>query len=127
MTSKPRFLMCPPDLYDVEYVINPWMEGNVRRSSLQLAAEQWQGLKKLIERHAVVELIPPQPGLPDMVFTANAGIVVGRSLLRHDGNRLNSPRLRALVRQGVVPLPKVAGALDTLGCGRNQQGTLAAI
>jgi hypothetical protein len=27
--DKPTFLMCPPTLYDVNYVINPWMAGNV--------------------------------------------------------------------------------------------------
>ena len=40
-TNGPTFLMCPPTLYDVNYVINPWMVGNVNRSSRQCATEQW--------------------------------------------------------------------------------------
>lgn len=69
--------MCPPDYYDVDYVINPWMEGNVHRSSRERAAEQWEKLYNIITQYATVELIKPQPGLPDMVFTANAGLVLG--------------------------------------------------
>lgn len=78
MNSKPRFLMCPPDLYEVDYVINPWMEGNIHKSSREAAISQWQGLCTLLEKHAEVERITPQAGLPDMVFTANAGVVIGK-------------------------------------------------
>ena len=77
MKSNARFLMCPPDFYEVDYVINPWMEGNVHKSSPAVAANQWRALCDLLDKHAVVERIPPQAGLPDMVFTANAGLVVG--------------------------------------------------
>src|SRR5512145_2728489 len=77
MTTKPRFLMCPPDLYDVEYVINPWMEGNVHKPSRESAMQQWRGLYELLKKVAEVERIVPAPGLPDMVFTANAGLAVG--------------------------------------------------
>jgi lysine-ketoglutarate reductase/saccharopine dehydrogenase-like protein (TIGR00300 family) len=78
MSSKTRFLMCPPDEFAVDYVINPWMEGNVNKSSREAAASQWQGLHELLKQSAAVDRIAPQPGLPDMVFTANAGVVVGR-------------------------------------------------
>ncbi len=68
------FLMCPPKLYDVNYVINPWMEGNVRGSSRLRATEQWNRLYDALSTVADIELIEPQPGSPDMVFTANAGL-----------------------------------------------------
>jgi N-dimethylarginine dimethylaminohydrolase len=68
------FLMCPPKLYDVNYVINPWMAGNVHASSRARAAEQWQRLYEAVSTIADVQLIEPQPGSPDMVFTANAGL-----------------------------------------------------
>lgn len=68
------FLMCPPKLYDVDYVINPWMAGNVHASSRTRAAEQWQRLYEAVSTIADVQLIEPQPGSPDMVFTANAGL-----------------------------------------------------
>jgi len=68
------FLMCPPRLYDVNYVINPWMAGNVHASSRTRAAEQWQRLYEAVSTIADVQLVEPQPGSPDMVFTANAGL-----------------------------------------------------
>jgi ornithine--oxo-acid transaminase len=66
--------MCPPRLYDVAYVINPWMAGNIHTSSRERAFAQWQLLYQALIEIADVELIDPQPGSPDMVFTANAGL-----------------------------------------------------
>ncbi|MBW4442448.1 MAG: TIGR00300 family protein [Plectolyngbya sp. WJT66-NPBG17] len=77
MTSSIRILMCAPDYYDVDYVINPWMEGNIHKSSRDRAVEQWQGLYHLIKEHAIVDLVTPEKGVPDLVFTANAGLVLG--------------------------------------------------
>ena len=74
--GEARFLMCAPSYYDVDYVINPWMEGNVHRSAKAVAAAQWQQLQEVLAGHARVEQLEPQPGLPDLVFTANAGVVV---------------------------------------------------
>src|ERR1051326_5595765 len=81
MSSAERFLMCPPDLYEVDYVINPWMEGNIHKASRELAVGQWEGLCRLLQTTAHVERITPQTGLPDMVFTANAGVTVGRKFV----------------------------------------------
>jgi N-dimethylarginine dimethylaminohydrolase len=74
LPTQATFLMCPPKLYDVNYVINPWMAGNVHASSQARAAEQWQRLYEAVSAIADVQLIEPQPGSPDMVFTANAGL-----------------------------------------------------
>jgi lysine-ketoglutarate reductase/saccharopine dehydrogenase-like protein (TIGR00300 family) len=76
MTQSTSILMCAPHHYDVDYVINPWMEGNVHRSSRELAEAQWHKLYEVLQTYAQVELIEPQPGWPDMVFTANAGLVL---------------------------------------------------
>ena len=73
--DQPTFLMCPPTLYDVNYVINPWMAGNVNRSSRQRATDQWTALYDAVAKISEVLLVEPQPGSPDMVFTANAGLV----------------------------------------------------
>jgi N-dimethylarginine dimethylaminohydrolase len=73
-STPAAFLMCPPKLYDVNYVINPWMAGNVHASSRTRAAEQWQRLYEAVTTIANVQLVEPQPGSPDMVFTANAGL-----------------------------------------------------
>jgi lysine-ketoglutarate reductase/saccharopine dehydrogenase-like protein (TIGR00300 family) len=81
MNSRIRFLMCPPDHYDVDYVINPWMEGNIHKSSRDRAIEQWQGLYQILKEHAIVNLVTPQQGWPDLVFTANAGLVLGDNVV----------------------------------------------
>ncbi|HLP88121.1 MAG TPA: TIGR00300 family protein [Nostocaceae cyanobacterium] len=81
MTSQIRFLMCAPDHYDVDYVINPWMEGNIHKSSRDRAVEQWNNLYLIIKQHAIVDLVPPEKGWPDMVFTANAGLVLGKNVV----------------------------------------------
>ncbi|EDX85522.1 conserved hypothetical protein TIGR00300, putative [Synechococcus sp. PCC 7335] len=76
-TDTTRILMCAPHHYDVDYVINPWMEGNIHRSSRDQAETQWQKLHDVLKEYAVIELIEPKPGWPDMVFTANAGLILG--------------------------------------------------
>jgi lysine-ketoglutarate reductase/saccharopine dehydrogenase-like protein (TIGR00300 family) len=81
MTDSIRFLMCAPDHYDVDYVINPWMEGNIHKSSRDRAVEQWQKLHHVLKDRTLVDLVEPQPGWPDMVFTANAGLVLGKTVV----------------------------------------------
>lgn len=74
-SRRPRLLMCPPDFYGIDYEINPWMD--IRRGADPgLARQQWATLKATIEElGAAVELLQPHAGLPDLVFTANAGLV----------------------------------------------------
>lgn len=74
-----RFLMCPPVHFDVEYVINPWMAGHIHTANHQLASSQWAQLSTLLNQHGKVVSLPPVNGLPDLVFTANAALVYGRS------------------------------------------------
>ncbi len=81
MTDAVRILMCAPHHYDVDYVINPWMEGNIHRSSRELAEQQWQQLYEVLKTHATVDLVEPQPGWPDMVFAANAGLILGDTVV----------------------------------------------
>lgn len=81
MVTPIRFLMCAPDHYDVDYVINPWMEGNIHKSSRDRAVEQWNKLYNVIKNHAIVDLVTPQQGWPDMVFSANAGLVHGENVV----------------------------------------------
>jgi lysine-ketoglutarate reductase/saccharopine dehydrogenase-like protein (TIGR00300 family) len=81
MSDSIRFLMCAPHHYDVDYVINPWMEGNIHKSSRDRAVEQWQKLHYILKDRTLVDLVEPQPGWPDMVFTANAGLVLGKTVV----------------------------------------------
>ena len=69
--------MCPPDYFSVDYVINPWMAGNEGELDHGRAREQWCQLHEALGRVADIELLEPQPALPDLVFTANAGFVSG--------------------------------------------------
>jgi len=90
--------MCPPRLYDVDYVINPWMAGNVHASSRTRASEQWQNLYNAVSKVAEVRLIEPEPGSPDMVFTANAGLerngIVAISSFFHSERQGEEPHFR---------------------------------
>jgi len=82
MPSSPHvFLMCPPEYFTVAYIINPWMHGNLRRIDNAVAKQQWRALYDTLTDLATVRLVLPQPGSPDMVFTANAGLVKGREFL----------------------------------------------
>ncbi len=95
MTDSIRILMCAPDHYDVDYVINPWMEGNVHKSSQERAVEQWSKLHHILKELAQVDLVAPQKGWPDMVFTANAGLLLGDNVVL---SRFHHPE-----RQGEEP------------------------
>ena len=75
--SRDKILMCPPDFFTVEYVINPWMAGNEDSLSLDKAKRQWTQLRDTVDEFADVVTLDPDPNLPDMVFTANAGVVYG--------------------------------------------------
>ena len=88
----PRILMCPPDHYGIEYEINPWMNRQVASDHAE-SVRQWGVLRDtLFELGVSIEMMEPVPGLPDLVFTANAGLVFG--------DRFLSARFRHQVRQG---------------------------
>ncbi len=88
--------MCPPDYYGIEYEINPWMSRS-RNSDSTLAKDQWHALRELLDQlGADIRLMPAEAGLPDLVFTANAGLVFH--------NRVYLSRFRHEARQGETPL-----------------------
>ncbi|MEG3615436.1 dimethylargininase [Isoptericola haloaureus] len=71
-----HYLMCPPVHFDVVYAINPWMDLTVPVDAGH-AVVQWQALKAAYEAHGhTVDVVEPEPGLPDMVYAANGGVVV---------------------------------------------------
>lgn len=81
MPQKDRILMCPPDYFSLDYTINPWMAGNEGTLDSARARVQWQALHDGLAEVADVELMDPHPDLPDLVFTANAGFVVGNKVV----------------------------------------------
>lgn len=77
-----RYLMCPPRHFQVGYAINPWMDPVGGRADTELAVAQWESLRRAyLDLGHEVELIEPVPGLPDMVFAANGGLVIGSRAL----------------------------------------------
>jgi N-dimethylarginine dimethylaminohydrolase len=80
--QRRRFLLCPPTHFDVTYSINPWMRPE-RPTDTARAVAQWKRLREALAGLGHdVEVIPPLPGLPDMVFAANGATVVdGRALV----------------------------------------------
>lgn len=125
---RARILMCPPDYYGIEYEINPWMS-RLRGSTPERARQQWQNLHDtLVGLGVQVETMAPQPGLPDLVFTANAGLVFNKrffsSRFRHEVRARETPYFDAwFTAHGfqVEHLPEgtyFEGAGDALFCGR---------
>jgi N-dimethylarginine dimethylaminohydrolase len=95
MATTPRVLMCPPEHYRIDYEINPWMNRLVGTDQAQ-SEEQWRALHDiLVDLGATIERLQAVPGLPDLVFTANAGLIYGRLFV--------SSRFRHCVRQGETP------------------------
>ncbi len=94
-----KILMCPPDHFEVVYVINPWMEGQYALTDGARALKQWLALKDIIETRAEISLLAPRENLPDLVFTANAGLV-------KDGAVVLS-RFRSKERQGEEPIDRL--------------------
>ena len=72
-----RILVCPPRYFGVEYVINPWMTGNIGAVCAPTAQRQWDALVNILSAHCDVSMIDPRPGLPDMCFVANGGLALG--------------------------------------------------
>lgn len=75
MSNDIRLLMCPPDYFGVEYVINPWMQDQLHAVNRSLARQQWTALQNKLSERARIALMDPVNGLPDLVFTANAALI----------------------------------------------------
>lgn len=95
VVRRHRILVCPPEHFTVEYAINPWMEGHGRRPDREEAGRQWRALRDALARTADVVEMPAAPGVPDLVFTANSGLVCGRQVVlshfRHPERRAEEP------------------------------------
>lgn len=78
--------MCAPDRFEVSYTINPWMQPDQWASQrVDLEARASLGWRQLVSTFksigAQIEFVPPVAGLPDLVFTANAAVVLDGTAL----------------------------------------------
>ena len=116
-----RLLVCPPDHFRIDYEINPWMHrANVVNAAL--AREQWRGLTYTLEQLAVtLERMTPVAGLPDLVFTANAGVVFGStavpSRFRHPERQREQTHFEAWFRGHGYQLAFLDGGIYFEGAG----------
>ena len=101
-----RLLVCPPGHYDVRYAINPWMNPHVGDATPD-AVRQWERLIELLGCVGDVELVEVEQHAqtPDLVFTANAALIMGNlavlSSFRHAERRREQAIYRAaLARAG---------------------------
>lgn len=81
-----HFLMTAASHYDVRYQINPWMrpdawraDPTIRRAAAHKASAQLRAA--LQETGAVVDTMSGVAGLPDLVFPANAAVVLDGCVL----------------------------------------------
>lgn len=89
VSTRRHYLMCEPRYFAVEYAINPWMDPT-QPVSAEVAVKEWTELADTYRRWGHrVDFVEPVPGLPDMVFAANSGTVVGGRVL---GARFRAPQ-----------------------------------
>ncbi len=117
---SPTFLVVDPAHFEVSYSINPWMEpgrwsedpAGQRRAARAGFADLTGAL---LRAGAAVEVLPGVSGAPDLVFPANAGVVLdGRATLarfRHPERQVEEPvflqafealRTRGLIGEVIV-------------------------
>jgi N-dimethylarginine dimethylaminohydrolase len=99
-----RFLVGDPRHFAVTYRINPWMDpqrwARDERAHAAASVREWEDLcAKLKALGARIEVVPGEPGVPDLVFTANSAVVLdGRALLarfRHPERQAEEPHFAA--------------------------------
>jgi N-dimethylarginine dimethylaminohydrolase len=71
-----HYVMTPPRFFAVDYAINPWMD-TTNPVDRGVALTQWQRLHDIyLKLGHTVDLVDPVPGLPDMVYAANGGLIL---------------------------------------------------
>jgi N-dimethylarginine dimethylaminohydrolase len=100
----PTFLVVDPAHFEVAYTINPWMNpGSWRVDPERMRKAARMGFNGLVNAlrtaGAHVETAPGAPGAPDLVFPANAAVVLdGRAVMarfRHGERQVEEPLYRA--------------------------------
>lgn len=71
-----HYVMTAPRFFAVDYAINPWMNPTVPVDP-DIAMAQWDNLRDTYRSLGhVIDLVDPVPGLADMAYAANGGLIV---------------------------------------------------
>ena len=98
--TLPTFLMVDPANFEVAYAINPWMSPRTwdeNRAGWSRAARDasWTLATTLRSIGAYVEILPGIAGAPDLVFPANAAVVLDGEVNGGRGRAGHPARLAA--------------------------------
>src|SRR5580704_13546527 len=123
VSSKPLLLLTDPAHFEVSYRINPWMQpcawAKDPAGHLAAAERSFQALATaLAAAGARLEIMPGVADLPDMVFPANAAVVLDRRALvarfrhperqreeQHFQERFRAPRGCGFLLEEVAQFP----------------------
>jgi N-dimethylarginine dimethylaminohydrolase len=114
--------MCPPDYFQIDYEINPWMRRSVKSIS-RAAHDQWWDLFQLLAEKlgCAIELLRPHEGLPDLVFTANAGLFYRGTFIpsrfRHVERQREEPHFRRYFEARRYRIAEITEGLYFEGAG----------
>jgi FkbM family methyltransferase len=104
---RDRILMCPPDYFTVDYVINPWMAGQESSLDIAMAKKQWNELKGAISEVA------------DVITMRSATLYASKGL-----STFSEEQARVHAAQGVhftkreIPLRTLASVCEEQGVDR---------
>lgn len=104
-----HYVMTAPTFFTVDYAINPWMDTSVPVDTA-LAVAQWNTLRRTYrELGHTVDLVEPVAGLPDMVYSANGGLLVnGAAVVARFAHRQRTAEAAVyaqwMSRQGYQPV-----------------------
>lgn len=120
--------MCEPSHFSIAYEINPWMD-SANQVNQSRAVNEWKNLvKTYLSLGAEVKFINSDDSVPDLVFTANAGLIYKNiffpSNFRFPERQQERPMFVNWFKSNnykIVNLPKniiFEGAGDALFCGK---------
>ena len=125
-----HYVMTPPRFFAVDYAINPWMD-TTNPVDRGVALTQWQHLYDIyLQLGHTVDLVDPVPGLPDMVYAANGGLILDGTAavarFKYAQRQQESARLRRMAESSWLPAaaysPRERGPRRSAAGGRDDLG-----
>jgi N-dimethylarginine dimethylaminohydrolase len=101
MPAPEKVMVVTPDHFDIQYVINPHMEGNIGDVDHVRAGSEWRRLKEAYASLGMyVHEVEGVAGYPDMVFCANQSLP---NITQEGEKQVVMSVMRADQRKGEVP------------------------